>query len=102
VVVGDGATLSNRPYARMSGGDGIFTVVLRAWNDSNPLGVSNTIQIQVQPQVSTLCGGNNPAAAFPYDTWSNAAARIQTPSMPVSRLVAGVVSNGVYDTVEEL
>jgi hypothetical protein len=95
---GDGMVLSNRLYAThawLVPGD--YRVVLRAYNQSNPGGVSAALTIHVFDQpVSYVALSSNPVA--PYNSWATAANTIQD---AVDGAAAGglvLVSNGVYQT----
>jgi hypothetical protein len=97
---GDGMTLSNRPYASHAwGSTGVYSVVLTAWNDDAPAGVSATLQVRVCEQQIRYVAMSNAAAAMPFDSWSNAATRIQD-AVDACTQIGGLVlvSNGVYNT----
>src|SRR5205823_774054 len=98
---GDGVTVTNQPFtshAWTALGD--YTVVLRAYNESNPGGISASIIIHViAPPVHYVAAGNtNPVA--PYTSWATAATSIQAAvnavTLPGSLVV---VTNGVYGSV---
>ena len=96
---GDGMTLSNRPYASHSwAAPGDYAVALRAYNESNPGGVSATVTVRVVAEVHYVAaGGLNPTA--PYTNWATAAQNIQDAVDAVALPGALVlVSNGVYAT----
>ena len=97
---GDGNLLSNRPYASHSWATaGDYAVVLRAYNDSNPGGVSATVTVWVvvPPLHYVAVGSTNPVA--PYTNWATAAQTIQdavdAASVPGALIL---VSNGIYAT----
>ena len=93
---GDGIILSNRPWAThawQAAGD--YTVVLTAYNDSLPGGVSAALAVHVQPPFHYVAlDSTNPVA--PYSTWATAATNIQdaVDSAFVGSTV--LVSNGIY------
>jgi len=97
---GDGTVVSNSlDVAHGWTAPGDYAVVLTAFNDSNPGGVSATvvIHVTVQPVYYVALLNNNPLA--PYASWSTAATNIQAAIDAAS--VAGalvVVSNGTYQT----
>jgi hypothetical protein len=100
---GDGTVLSNRlsvSHAWAAPGD--YPAVLRAYNVSNPGGVSATVTVHVvtQPVHYVAAGNTNPLP--PYTSWATAATNIQdavdaadAASWPPGSLLV-LVSNGVY------
>ena len=74
---GDGLVASNWPcatHAWSTAGD--YTVVLRAYNESHPEGVTGSLAVHVTPTVYYVSAGNpNPVA--PYTNWATAAQTIQ-------------------------
>ena len=95
---GDGTVISNRPYASYAWpGPEDYSLVLRAYNDSNPGGVSATVAVHVVSQPVHYVALGNTAPAAPYSSWATAATNIQDAVDAES--VAGalvLVSNGVY------
>ena len=97
---GDGAVLSNRPYASHAwASTGNYSVILRAYNNSFPGGVSATAVVHVvtQPIHYVVTNGSSPSA--PYSSWASAATNIQD-AVDASTVVGALVlvSNGVYQT----
>ncbi len=96
----DGTIVSNQPYASrawLEAGD--YTVVLRAYNDSNPSGVTATAIVQVVEQPVHYVSLSSVSPVTPYSTWPTAATNIQ--DAVDSATVPGtlvLVSNGVYKT----
>ncbi len=95
---GDGASATNQPigvHAWRFAGD--CSVVLRAYNESHPEGVSATLMVRVVDEVHYVAAGSfNPLA--PYNSWATAARSIQE---AVDTAVVGgtvVVTNGTYAT----
>src|SRR5207245_450784 len=94
---GDGTVVSNRPYASHSWtAGGAYDVVLRAYNETYPDGVSATVTVQVveAPVHYVALESGNPLA--PYHSWATAATNIQD---AVDAAIVGglvLVSNGVY------
>jgi PKD repeat protein len=94
---GDGDAATNQPYVIhgwTQAGD--YRVVLRAFNESNPEGVSATgmVRVAVQPVLYVATASTNPQP--PYTSWDTAATNIQ---IAVDTTVAGaeiLVTNGVY------
>src|SRR5262249_33406244 len=75
---GDGSTATNKPYishAWTTLGD--YAVVLRAYNESQPGGISATVTVHVvvQPIHYVAADSRNPVA--PYQSWDTAATNIQ-------------------------
>jgi hypothetical protein len=97
---GDGMAESNRPYASHGWAmAGDYLVVLHAYNDTDPDGVSAVVRVHVlaQPIHYVALGSANPLA--PYTNWATAAHNIQDAVDAAS--VAGalvLVTNGVYQT----
>src|ERR1044071_9080671 len=96
----DGLIVTNQPYTTHSwsaGGD--YTVTLRAFNESQPDGVSATVTIHIAARPIHYVAINNPTPAPPYASWATAATNIQQAIDAAA--VAGalvLVSNGTYAT----
>jgi hypothetical protein len=97
---GDGVIVSNRPYASHAWATtGNYAVVLRAYNNDYPAGMTATATVHVvaQPVHYVVASGSSPSA--PYSSWASAATNIQ--NAVDAATVPGalvLVSNGVYQT----
>lgn len=95
---GDGSTVSNRPYTShvwTNGGD--FPVVLTAYNQDYPGGISATAIVHVvgQPVHYVSLAGTNPVS--PYISWDTAATNIQAAVNAATAPGESVlVSDGIY------
>ncbi|MBN1673069.1 MAG: hypothetical protein JXR37_18630, partial [Kiritimatiellae bacterium] len=96
---GGGIVESNRPLTEHTwDATGDQAVVLTAWNESWPAGVSATVTVHVVEAPVHYVACDSAAPAAPYSSWASAATRIQDAVDAAS--VAGatiLVSNGVYD-----
>jgi len=94
---GDGTVVSNQPYARHAwGAAGDYRVVLRAYNESQPEGVSAALTVRVVAAVHYVAAGNT-SPVPPYSSWASAAPTIQ--AAVDAATVPGalvLVTNGVY------
>lgn len=96
---GDGTVVSNSPYVLHSWSvAGDYAVVLSAYNESYPNGLSATITIHVvaPPVYYVALMNTNPVA--PYASWATAATNIQDAVDAASAGGTILVSNGVYQT----
>ncbi len=95
---GDGTTVSNQPYTSHAWTvPGEYAVVLRAYNESQPGGVSATVTVHVvmQPIHYVAAGSANPVA--PYTSWATAARNIQD-AVDAAAIPGALVlvNNGIY------
>ena len=95
---GDGTIVSNRPYAShawRAAGD--YAVVLRAYNESYPAGVTTTTAVHVVAQPVHYVSLSSASPSAPYSTWGTAATNIQL-AVDATSVVGSLVlvSNGVY------
>jgi len=96
---GDGTVASNQPVSSHSwAGEGDYRVVLEAFSDAYPEGVSALVIVHVSKPVHHVASASaNPVA--PYSSWATAARTIQDAIDAAT--VPGVlvlVSNGVYQS----
>jgi PKD repeat protein len=101
VTFGDGSSISNvLRFSHSWSSTGLFTVVLRAYNLSNPGGVTatTTIQIVSAENNARYVWTNSPVPTVPFDSWATAAHTIQE-AVDAQTLFGGwiVVTDGVYD-----
>jgi hypothetical protein len=94
---GDGTSLSNQPYAShawLAPGD--YAVVLSAYNDTYPGGISSTAVVHVLAQSVYYVDLNSPGPVIPYSSWATAATNLQdaVDAAPPGALV--LVTNGTY------
>jgi hypothetical protein len=96
----DGTIVSNRPIVGHRGTvPGSYPVVLRAFNETYPAGVTSTTVVHIADPPVHYVRTTNPGRAFPYHSWATAATNIQEAVDAVA--VPGsiiLVSNGVYET----
>ncbi|HSU54679.1 MAG TPA: PKD domain-containing protein, partial [Candidatus Dormibacteraeota bacterium] len=96
---GDGITVSNRTYIAHTWTTlGDYPVVLRAYNDSQPGGISATVTVHVVDGVHYVAADSaNPTA--PYASWQTAATNIQD-AMDAALEPGAVVlvTNGTYSS----
>lgn len=95
---GDGTVVSNQPYAThnwTAARD--YPVVLSAYNESFPSGISSTVTIHVINQPVFYVAVSNTTPSAPFNSWSTAATNIQdavdAATVPGSLVL---VSNGNY------
>jgi predicted outer membrane repeat protein len=99
---GDGLVISNRPYASHAWTKpGNYMILLTAYNETHPEGVSCslTVQVQTAPVHYVALGSTNPVS--PFSTWETAADNIQSvvdaTSFPGALVL---VNDGLYEVGE--
>ena len=97
---GDGTVLSNKPYALHAyASPGVYAVLLQAYNESYPQGITATVTVQVVAQAIHYVKLDNATPLAPYTSWATAATNIQEALDAASQPGALVlVSNGTYAT----
>ena len=94
---GDGVIVSNRPYASHAWAvPGDYAMVLRAYNDSLPGGVSAALTVHVVQEVHYVAATSADPQP-PYISWATAATNIQDAvDAAVAPGALVLVTNGVY------
>jgi hypothetical protein len=92
---GDGTIVSNQPYATHSWAAGDYTVILRAYNDTYPSGVSTAITMHVVAPLHYVSLASA-APQAPYSSWATAATNVQDAVDAAAPGDEIVVSNGIY------
>ncbi len=96
----DGITVTNQPYTSHAWAAlGDYAVVLRAYNESQPGGISATVTVHVVPGIHYVAADSaNPAA--PYTSWTTAATNIQDAiNEAIEPGAVVMVTNGLYAPV---
>ena len=96
---GDGTAISNRGYAAHAWAAlGDYPVVLTAFNEDNPAGVSTTTTVHVASQIIHCVSQSSTNPVAPYTSWSTAATNIQDAIDAVYFAPKALVqvSDGVY------
>ena len=94
---GDGTMATNRPdISHAWGAPGDYPLVLSAFNESHPGGISATVTVHVVSALYVAANNSNPQP--PYTSWATAATSLQDAldAAPEMGKVEVVVSNGVY------
>ena len=95
----DGTVVSNRPEVSYTWAvPGTYAVVLTAFNDDNPGGVSATATVVVMEQPTHYVHSGNSAPSAPYLSWKDAATSIQEAVDAAGPGAIVLVTNGVYAT----
>ena len=95
---GDGASVTNQLFVSHNwSASGNYTVVLTAFNDSNPGGVSAMFTVHVLTQPVFYVDASNVSPSAPFNSWVTAATNIQdavdAATVPGSLVL---VTNGLY------
>jgi hypothetical protein len=96
---GDGVVVSNSPYVSHAwNGPGEYPVVLTAYNESYPGGVSATVTVQVLTRPVHYVAEGNSTPVPPYTNWVTAASDIQSAVDVAGPGALVLVNDGVYAT----
>ena len=96
---GDGIVVSNRPYASHAwAAPGDYTLVLWAYNDSQPGGVSATVTVHAEAQPVHYVAAYSTNPSPPYTSWAMAATNIQDAVDAAAPGACVLVTNGTYAT----
>ena len=95
---GEGLVVSNRLYASHAWTiPGDYPLILSAYNEDNPGGISATVTVHVVTQPVHYVAANNANPVAPYASWETAAANIQdavdAATVPGALVL---VTNGIY------
>jgi hypothetical protein len=101
----DGMVTTNQPFTTHAWTTlGDYAVVLRAYNESNPGGMSATVTVHVVAQPVYYISAHNATPVPPHTSWATAATNIQdavdaadAASFPPGSVLV-LVTNGVYAT----
>jgi hypothetical protein len=96
---GDGTSVTNQPFTSHAWtGLGDYSVVLRAYNDSHPGGITSTVTVHVVDGFHyAAANSTNPVA--PYAAWATAASNIQDAvDAAIEPGAVVVVGDGVFAT----
>ena len=100
---GDGTTLHNELGAYYFWSNtGTYKVVLTAFNETYPAGISDTVLVEVAEKQVHYVNINNSTPAVPYTTWDNAATNIQDAINAAAPYETVLVTNGVYYIQDEI
>jgi hypothetical protein len=97
---GDGTFATNQLYPSHSWNTaGNFPVVLRAYNSSNPGGISATVAVHVVTQQVYYVSASSGHPLAPYNSWATAAKNIQD-AVNAATVFGGqvLVTNGIYSS----
>jgi parallel beta-helix repeat protein len=96
---GDGMVLSNRPYASHAWlAAGTYAVMLRAYSEGHPEGISALVTVQVEAEAVQYVSGTSGNPVPPYTSWQTAARTIQEAVDVAAAGARVLVTNGVYAT----
>jgi parallel beta-helix repeat protein len=96
---GDGTRATNRlSLAHAWNTAGTYAVILTAYNDGNPGGISATVTVHVVSQPIHYVALDSLTPVPPYQSWSTAARSIQEAVDVAGGGATVLVSNGVYQT----
>jgi len=97
---GNGTVVTNQPlYSHTFASTGNYLVVLTAFNETFPGGVSTSLNISVIQSITHYVRINNSTPVAPYTNWTTAATNIQHAIDAATQVGALIlVSNGTYNT----
>ena len=96
---GDGTTATNQPevcHTWTVPRD--YSLVLRAYNESQPVGISATVTVHVVVQPIHYIASDSPSPSYPYLSWATAATTIQQALDAAAPGALVLVTNGIYAT----
>jgi PKD repeat protein len=97
---GDGTSVTNLPYASHAWtAPGDYAVVLRAYNETQPGGISATVTVRVLTQPVHYVAATNANPLAPYVTWATAATNIQQALDSAAPEAVVLVADGIYTSI---
>ena len=81
---------------------GAYKVILTAFNNSYPAGISATVNVEIVEQAIHYVNLNNPTPVSPYKSWKNAAINIQDAINVAGNNSTILITNAIYNISKEI